>query len=132
VLQKALALADAGGIESLTMRKLGDELGVEAMSLYNHVEGKDDVLRGILDLVLAEAEPPVSGGDWAASARAHAISLHDALQRHRWSSVLLMSPAHVTQARVDHVEGLLRILREAGFSADEIAAMLRDGVTKAN
>jgi len=119
VLQKALALADEGGIESLTMRKLGDELGVEAMSLYNHVEGKDDVLRGILDLVLAEAEPPAAGPDWAAAARAHAISFHDALQRHRWASALLMSPAHVTPARVDHVEALLRLLREAGFSADQ-------------
>src|SRR4051812_36195531 len=57
VLLKALALADEGGVESLTMRKLGEALGVEAMSLYNHVDGKDDVLRGILDVVLAEVEP---------------------------------------------------------------------------
>jgi AcrR family transcriptional regulator len=102
------------------MRRLGQALGVEAMSLYNHVGGKDDVLRGILDLVLAEAEPPAAGGrDWAAAARAHAISLHDALQRHRWAPALLMSPVHVTSGRVDHVEGLLRLLREAGLSADQ-------------
>jgi AcrR family transcriptional regulator len=119
VLAEALALADDGGIESLTMRRLGDALGVEAMSLYNHVEGKDDVLRGIIDLVLAEVEVPEPGQDWAAAARTHAISLHDALQRHRWAPALLMSPAHVTPARVDHVEALLRLLREAGLSPDQ-------------
>ena len=61
MLRAALALADAGGIESLTMRKLGQELGVEAMSLYNHVENKDDIVDGITELVLAEIEVP-SGG----------------------------------------------------------------------
>jgi len=119
VLLKALALADEGGVESLTMRKLGEALGVEAMSLYNHVDGKDDVLRGILDVVLAEVEPAASGGDWTAAARAAAISFHDALQRHRWAPALLMSAVHVTPARVDHVEALLRLLREAGFTPDQ-------------
>ena len=62
ILQAALELADEGGIESLTMRKLGQALGFEAMSLYNHVANKDDVLDGILDLVLAESEPPSPAG----------------------------------------------------------------------
>ena len=64
ILQAALELADEDGIESLTMRKLGQALGFEAMSLYNHVANKDDVLDGILDLVLAESEPPSPAGDW--------------------------------------------------------------------
>ena len=67
ILQAALELVDEGGIESLTMRKLGQVLGFEAMSLYNHVANKDDVLDGILDLVLAESEPPSPTGDWDAA-----------------------------------------------------------------
>ena len=64
ILQTALELVDTGGIESLTMRKLGQALGFEAMSLYNHVANKDDVLDGILDLVLGESEPPSPTGEW--------------------------------------------------------------------
>ena len=64
ILETALELVDKGGIESLSMRKLGQALGFEAMSLYNHVANKDDVIDGILDLVLAESEPPSPAGDW--------------------------------------------------------------------
>ena len=64
ILRAALELADANGIESLTMRKLGRTLGFEAMSLYNYVANKDDLLDGILDLVLAESEPPAPEGEW--------------------------------------------------------------------
>ena len=99
ILQAALELVDEGGIESLTMRKLGQVLGFEAMSLYNHVANKDDVLDGILDLVLAESEPPSPTGDWDAAIRASAISVHDALRRHPWSCALLMSPGHARPAR---------------------------------
>src|SRR6266705_1718490 len=84
-LQAALELADEGGVESLTMRKLAQALGFESMSLYNHVANKDDVLDGILDLVLAESEPPSPAGDWDAAIRTSAISVHEALGRHPWS-----------------------------------------------
>src|SRR6266511_3288529 len=94
ILQAALELTDEGGIESLTMRKLGQALGFEAMSLYNHVANKDDVLDGILDLVLAESEPPAPEGDWDAAIRASAVSVHDALRRHPWACMLLMSHVH--------------------------------------
>ena len=67
------------------MRKLAKELGVEAMSLYNHVAGKDDLLDGMIDLVFGEIEPPAAGGDWKAEMRERAISTREALRRHRWA-----------------------------------------------
>src|SRR5205085_2589537 len=75
ILRTALDLADESGIEALTMRKLGQALGFEAMSLYNHVTNKDDVLDGILDLVLAETEPPSPAGDWDAAVRRSEVSV---------------------------------------------------------
>src|ERR1700704_5080540 len=84
ILGAALTLADTSGIESLSMRRLGHALGFEAMSLYNHVANKDEVLDGILDLVLSESEPPSPAGDWDAAIRTSAISVHEALRRHPW------------------------------------------------
>src|SRR6266567_6819699 len=75
ILRAALELADEGGIDALTMRKLGQVLGFEAMSLYNHVANKDDLLRGIIELVLDETEPPSPDGDWSAAIRSSAISV---------------------------------------------------------
>ncbi|MFL5926248.1 MAG: TetR/AcrR family transcriptional regulator [Gaiellaceae bacterium] len=118
ILQAALDLADAHGIEALTMRKLGEELGFEAMSLYNHVANKDDVLDGILDLVLGETEAPPAEGDWESAIRVSALSVHHALRRHLWASNLLMSPTRIRPARLRYMDSLLGRLREAGFSAD--------------
>src|SRR6266496_761519 len=92
ILRTALTVADGGGIESLTMRKLGQELGFEAMSLYNHVAGKNDVLDGVLDLVLDETEQPSPSGDWDEAIRSSAISVHEAFRRHPWACTLVMSP----------------------------------------
>jgi Tetracyclin repressor-like, C-terminal domain len=100
------------------MRKLGGALGFEAMSLYNHVENKDDVINGILDLVLAEGEPPSPDGEWDAAVRASAISVHQALKRHPWACNLVMSPNRVRPARMQYMDLLLGRLRSAGFSAD--------------
>jgi AcrR family transcriptional regulator len=118
ILHAALDLADEHGIESLTMRKLGQALGFEAMSLYNHVANKDDVLDGILDLVLAESEPPAAAGEWDTAIRSSAISVHEALRRHPWACTLLMSPGRVRPARLRYMDLLLGRLREAGFSAE--------------
>src|SRR5215218_11360206 len=118
ILQAALELVDESGIESLTMRKLGQALGFEAMSLYNHVTNKDDVLDGILDLVLAESEPPSPAGDWDTAIRTSAISVHEALRRHPWSCTLLLSPGRIRPARLRYMDSLLGRLREAGFSAE--------------
>jgi AcrR family transcriptional regulator len=118
ILRAALDLADEHGIESLTMRKLGQALGFEAMSLYNHVAGKDDVLDGILDLVLAESEPPSPAGAWETAIRSSAVSVHRALTRHPWACTLLMSSDRVRPARLRYMDSLLGRLREGGFSAE--------------
>jgi AcrR family transcriptional regulator len=118
ILRAALELADDGGIEALTMRKLGETLGFEAMSLYNHVARKDDVLDGILDLVLAETSPPSPDGEWSAALRESAISVHHALRRHPWACNLLMAPGRIRPARLRYMDLLLGRLREAGFSAE--------------
>jgi AcrR family transcriptional regulator len=117
ILRAALELADANGIESVTMRKLGQALGFEAMSLYNHVANKDDLLDGILDLVLDETEPPSPTDEWAVAVRKSAISVHDALRRHPWAVNLLMS-ARIRPARLRYMDSLLGRLRQEGFSAD--------------
>src|SRR5919204_2711009 len=91
VLHAAIELADEGGIESLTMRKLARALGVEAMSLYNHVANKGDLVDGIVDLVVGEIELPESG-EWDAAIRRCAISAHETFMRHPWACSLAMVP----------------------------------------
>jgi AcrR family transcriptional regulator len=118
ILQAALELADAEGVESLTMRRLGDELGFEAMSLYRHVANKSDLLDGMLDLVLTEWQPPDGRSGWPEAIRTSALSVHDALRRHRWAAQLLMSGSHIRPARLQYMDSLLASLREAGFAAD--------------
>src|SRR5258706_15273309 len=100
ILDTALAIVDEEGIEALSMRKLGQALGYEAMSLYNHVANKDDLLDGILDLVLAEMEPPDPTGGLPAI-RAAALSAHEALKQHPWAAGLLMAPGRVRPARLE-------------------------------
>jgi AcrR family transcriptional regulator len=120
VLQAAIRLADQGGIESLTMRKLARELGVEAMSLYNHVANKDDLVDGIVDLVVSEIDLP-SASDWETGIREYAISAHEALLRHPWACSLVMSPTTTSTmrtARLRYMEWLLGRLREAGYSPE--------------
>ena len=121
VLRVAVALADAGGIESLTMRKLGVELGVEAMSLYNHVANKADVLDGMIDIVFAEIDLPASGTDWRTAMQRRAISAREVLARHRWATGLMESRTTPGPATLRHHDTVLGILRGAGFSI-ELAA----------
>lgn len=116
VLQAALRLADEGGIDGLSMRKLAQALGVEAMSLYNHVANKEVLLDGIVDLVVAEIEVPAVGGDWKAAMRRRAISAHAALLRHPWACVLIGTRVNVGPAMLRYVDATVGCLREAGFS----------------
>jgi AcrR family transcriptional regulator len=118
VLHAAIELADRGGIESLTMRKLGQSLGVEAMSLYNHVAKKDDIVAGILELVVREIDVPSGETDWKTAIRRTAISAHEALVRHPWACSLMMSPVAANPARLRWMESVLATLREAGFSPE--------------
>ena len=116
VLHAAVALADSIGIDSLSMRRLGQELGVEAMSLYKHVANKEDILDGIVDLVVREIEVPAIGGDWKAAMRRRAKSAHAVLLRHRWATMLLVARANVGPAMLRYVDATIGCLREAGFS----------------
>ena len=118
VLRAALELADGSGAEALTMRRLGEKLGFEAMSLYRHVANKNDLLDGMLDLVLAEWQLPQGEGDWAQAIRTSALSVHDALLRHRWAARLLMTGSHIRPARLRYMECLLGKLGDAGFDAE--------------
>jgi AcrR family transcriptional regulator len=117
VLRAAIKLADEGGIEALSMRKLARELGVEAMSLYNHVAGKDDVLNGIFDTAFGEIVVPTGETDRKTAIREIAISVHETLLRHPWLSGLWMRQAP-GPARLRYGDSLLGCLRNAGFSKD--------------
>jgi AcrR family transcriptional regulator len=121
VLGAAVALADRGGVGSLSMRKLAQELGVEAMSLYHHVANKDDLLDGIVDIVFAEIELPAGDADWKAAMRRRAVSAREALRRHPWATALMESRSTPGPANVRHHDAVLGILRNAGFSV-ELAA----------
>jgi AcrR family transcriptional regulator len=118
VLGAALKLADDAGIESLTMRRLAQELGVEAMSLYYYVASKDEILNGIVDVVVGEIELPLPGTDWKQGLRRMAMSAYEVLVQHPWAASLVLSASGVSQARLQYMEAILGSLRTAGFSAE--------------
>ena len=118
VLRAAIALADRGGFESLTMRRLAKELGVEAMSLYNHVANKDDLVDGMVDVVFGEIEVPSEGADWKAIMRERGISTRDALSRHRWAVGLMESRSNPGPENLRVHNAVLGCLRDAGFSME--------------
>ena len=115
VLRAAMALADAGGIETLTMRTLGQELGVGPMALYRHAANKDDIVDGIVDLVFAEIGVPSSEGGWRAAMRERAIAVREALARHRWAIGLMESRRNPGPANLRHHDAVIGSLRAAGF-----------------
>ena len=117
VLQAAVALADETGIESLSMRKLGQALGIEAMSLYNHVAGKEALLDGMIDLVFAEIELP-TGEDWKKALRGRAISMREALARHRWAVGLMESRTNPGATTLRQHDAVIGCLLAAGFSME--------------
>lgn len=120
VLHAALELADTNGIESVTMRRVAQALGVEAMSLYHHVANKDELLGGILDIVLDQIDLPPPGTEWKTAIHRIATSANQALFDHKWAAGLALSGPTVSQARFRYMDAVLRSLREAGFS-DELA-----------
>ena len=118
VLKAAMDLADTEGIDQLSMRRLGQALGVEAMSLYYYFGKKSDLLEAMIDAVYAEMELP-AGDDWRHALRSAAISAHHTLLRHEWACSLIMTPKSdmaVSTARFTWMDAVLRTLREAGFS----------------
>jgi len=118
VLRAAVALADAHGIDSLTMRRLGEELSVEAMSLYKHVANKSDLLDGMTDAVFGEIELPEIGSEWRTAMRDRAISARAALNRHPWAIALVSSRTAPGPATLHHHDTVIGTLRAAGFSIE--------------
>jgi AcrR family transcriptional regulator len=121
VLRAAVLLADEDGIEALTMRKLGLKLGVEAMSLYNHVASKDDLLDGVVDLVVGEIDLPADTTDWKAAMRARAVSARAVFSRHPWASAMIDSRQSSGPARLRYFDWVLGTLRRAGFTLEQAA-----------
>ena len=123
VLRAAVAVADERGIESLTMRRLAEVLGAEAMSLYYHVSNKDDLLDGVVDLVGREineavADPPATGGGWKDIARRRILTAREVLLRHRWAPAVFESRTAASPEVLRYLDGLLGIMRGGGFSSD--------------
>jgi AcrR family transcriptional regulator len=118
VLGAAVSLADEVGLESLTMRELGLSLGVEAMSLYNHVANKDDLLDGMVDLVVSEIDLPSDTADWKEAMRRRAISAQSVFSRHPWASALVDSRESSGPARLRYFDWVIGTLRRAGFTLE--------------
>ena len=118
VVLAAIALADERGIDTLTMRRLGGAVGVEAMSLYNHVANKDDLLDGMIDMVFAEIDLPSPDEDWRTAMRRRAVSVRRTLARHRWAIGLMESRSSPGPATLRHHDTVIGCLRGAGFSVE--------------
>jgi AcrR family transcriptional regulator len=118
ILRAALMLADGDGIDALSMRNVAQSLGVEAMSLYNHVASKDDLIDGMLDLVIGEIELPkaVKTDGWKRALRGRALSAHTVLMRHPWAPILILSRVTVGPANLRYTEATLGCLLQAGFT----------------
>ena len=125
VLRAAIGVADRGGIESLTMRKLAQDLGVEAMSLYYHVANKDQVLDGVVDVIVTEInaavsqiETPLDGGAWKTAMRARILAAREILLRHPWAPDVIETRTTMTLSILSYFEALLGVFRSGGFSYD--------------
>ena len=112
ILEAAVAFADEHGVEALTMRKIAEELGFGVMSLYNHVANKEEMLAGMVDIVVGEIEPPLVDGDWKDAMRASAATAHDVLLKHPWVSAE-WSRRMPGPERIRYMDSILRVLTEA-------------------
>ena len=116
VLRAALKIADADGLEAVTMQRVAHAIGAEPMSLYRHVANKDDLLDGLVDLVYAEIDVPSPGEPWREASRRRAVSAREVLRRHPWAIVLMESRARPGPANLAHHDAVLANLFAAGFS----------------
>ena len=118
VVRAAVALADEVGIDAVSMRKLGQLLGVEAMSLYNHVDHKEDLLDGMVDLIVSDIEVPSGGTDWKATMRARALSARSVLLLHLWAPRVIESRTKPSLPFLRYLDTIVGTLRDGGFSDD--------------
>jgi AcrR family transcriptional regulator len=116
VLQAAVRLADKDGLEKLSMRRLGEGLGVEAMSLYNHVSNKEDLINGMIDTLYGEIELPSHDDGWKTALRKRSVSVRDVLLRHPWANGLMDSATSPGPGTLRHHDRVLGTLRNGGFS----------------
>jgi AcrR family transcriptional regulator len=116
VLQTAIKLADEDGLEKLSMRRLGEGLGVEAMSLYNHVSNKEDLLNGMIDTLYGEIELPSHDDDWKTALRKRSVSVRQVLLRHPWANGLMDSATSPGPGTLRHHDRVLGTFRNGGFS----------------
>jgi AcrR family transcriptional regulator len=118
VLRAAVDLADRVGVDGLSMRRLAQELGVVPMALYKHVASKDELLDGMIDVVVGEIDPPASGADWKAILRRRILSARHVMRRHPWASRVIESRTAATPAVLAYMDSTIGILRAGGFSID--------------
>ena len=118
VLEAAVGLADRDGIDALSMRKLGQELGVEGMALYRHVRDKEAILDGLVDVVLSEIDAPDRADDWKTELRQLSLAARDVMLRHPWAPAVIVTRPDVGPATLRHIDHVLRLLEAAGFSLD--------------
>ncbi|HYI23682.1 MAG TPA: TetR/AcrR family transcriptional regulator C-terminal domain-containing protein [Candidatus Limnocylindrales bacterium] len=115
VLRTAMEMADEGGLATLTMRGLGQALGVEAMALYRHVANKSDLIDAMVDLVFSEIELPVAGADWRIEMRKRAVSVREVLSRHHWAVGVMESRRHPGPSNLRHHDAVIGCLLAGGF-----------------
>jgi AcrR family transcriptional regulator len=118
ILQAAVELADQGGVESLSMRKIAQQLGVVPMALYKHVANKDELLDGVVDVVIDEIDPPLQGVDWKTAVRERILSARRALLRHPWASEVIESRAEPTPTIIGYIDSMMGLFLSGGFSVD--------------
>jgi AcrR family transcriptional regulator len=118
ILRAAVALADRSGVESLSMRKLAQELDVVPMALYRHVANKDEMLGGMIDVVVGEIDPPDTALDWKTAMRRRILSARQAMLRHRWTSRVLETRTAPTPAVIAYMDEMIGMFRRGGFSID--------------
>lgn len=118
VLQAAVSLADEVGIGPLSMRRLAQELDVVPMALYKHVANKEELLDGMVDVVIGEIDPPVAGADWKSMVRLRVLSARRVLQRHRWARRVLETRTNPTPAVLGYMDSFIGIFFGGGFSVD--------------
>jgi AcrR family transcriptional regulator len=118
ILTAAVELADRGGVESLSMRKLAQELDVVPMALYRHVANKDELLDGMIDVVVGEIDPPETGADWKTAIRQRILSARRALLRHPWASRVMESRAEPTPTVLAYMDSMMGMFLAGGFSID--------------
>jgi AcrR family transcriptional regulator len=121
ILDAAIDLADRDGLEAVTMRRLGQRVGVEAMSLYKHVKDKEDLLAGIADRIAAEFALPSREVEWRAALRASYLEAYQVLLRHPWAAGLLESMRQPGPARLAYLDAVVGVLRDAGFRLPDVA-----------